>query len=143
MRNFFWQENILWPEDLRGLPAFVLLSGRDSLVPAHSVRQVLLAESERRRLAAEAQQSGGAVVIQSGPTFMPEVSADAGYGAPRGRNEVELLRVGFVPEAIHGQFWRDPAMMREVLLEVKATMQRAAGHLPDAHGARGSDADAL
>jgi len=41
-RNFIWHECILWPEDV-GYPqgTFVLLSGLDSIVPAHSVKRYL------------------------------------------------------------------------------------------------------
>jgi len=39
-RNFFWEQNLLWPEELQG-PTLVVLCGRDSIVPAHSVRRYL------------------------------------------------------------------------------------------------------
>jgi len=39
-RNFFWHQNLLWPEQLPG-PSLVVLSGRDSIIPAHSVRRYL------------------------------------------------------------------------------------------------------
>mmetsp|Transcript_21648 Transcript_21648/g.50605 ORF Transcript_21648/g.50605 Transcript_21648/m.50605 type:complete len:645 (-) Transcript_21648:112-2046(-) len=41
-RNFFWNQNLLWPEDLK-CPAIVVLSGQDSIVPAYSVRRYLAA----------------------------------------------------------------------------------------------------
>ena len=46
-RNFFWNQNLLWPEDLL-CPALVVLSGQDSIVPAHSVRRYLAAFKRRR-----------------------------------------------------------------------------------------------
>lgn len=39
-RNFFWYQNLLWPEELV-MPTLVMLSGEDSIVPAHSVRRYL------------------------------------------------------------------------------------------------------
>lgn len=39
-RNFFWHQNQLWPEELP-CPTLVVLSGHDSIVPAHSVRRYL------------------------------------------------------------------------------------------------------
>ncbi|CAJ1417026.1 unnamed protein product [Effrenium voratum] len=39
-RNFFWHQNLLWPEEL-DMPCMVMLSGEDSIVPAHSVRRYL------------------------------------------------------------------------------------------------------
>lgn len=45
-RNFFWSENIIWPEQL-SKAALVVLSGRDSIVPAHSVRRYLTAYKKR------------------------------------------------------------------------------------------------
>eukprot|EP00927_Polykrikos_kofoidii_P060620 TRINITY_DN55560_c0_g1_i1.p1 TRINITY_DN55560_c0_g1~~TRINITY_DN55560_c0_g1_i1.p1 ORF type:complete len:679 (-),score=72.11 TRINITY_DN55560_c0_g1_i1:329-2365(-) len=47
-RNFFWEQCELWPETVRR-PMFVMLSGRDAIVPAHSVRRLLHAEQWRRR----------------------------------------------------------------------------------------------
>jgi len=41
-RNFFWYQNQLWPDELPG-PTLVVLGGRDSIVPAHSVRRYLTA----------------------------------------------------------------------------------------------------
>mmetsp|Transcript_30030 Transcript_30030/g.69170 ORF Transcript_30030/g.69170 Transcript_30030/m.69170 type:complete len:625 (-) Transcript_30030:59-1933(-) len=41
-RNFFWSQNLLWPEDLK-CPALVVLSGQDSIIPAHSVRRYVAA----------------------------------------------------------------------------------------------------
>jgi len=39
-RNFFWDENIVWAEDLT-FPTLVILSGQDSIVPSFSVRRYL------------------------------------------------------------------------------------------------------
>jgi len=48
-RNFFWHQNQLTPEELPG-PTMVVLCGRDSIVPAHSVRRYLSAYRHKRRL---------------------------------------------------------------------------------------------
>lgn len=45
-RNFFWHQCILWPEQI-GVPALVVLSGRDSIVPTHSVRRYLAAHIQK------------------------------------------------------------------------------------------------
>lgn len=39
-RNFFWFENMLWPEQLT-MPSLIVLSGEDTIVPAHSVRRYM------------------------------------------------------------------------------------------------------
>jgi pimeloyl-ACP methyl ester carboxylesterase len=41
-RNFFWFENMLWPEQLT-MPSLIVLSGKDTIVPAHSVRRYMAA----------------------------------------------------------------------------------------------------
>jgi len=47
-RNFFWYQCILWPEEIsRGTPAIVVLSGKDSIVPTHSVRRYLSAYKQK------------------------------------------------------------------------------------------------
>lgn len=48
-RNFFWYQNILWPEQLT-MPSLVVLSGCDSIVPAHSVRRYLVAYKQQHPL---------------------------------------------------------------------------------------------
>lgn len=118
MRNFFWQQNNLWPDELHGFPSLVVLGGRDPLVPAHSVRLLFQAEKERRRLGAEAARSGGAVVIQSGHSPSAQDSNAPVLEEP--------TRVVFAPLAVHGQFWRDAAMEEHVLAEVRATIARGA-----------------
>ncbi|KAI0083186.1 hypothetical protein BDY19DRAFT_998779 [Irpex rosettiformis] len=45
-RHFFWTENILWKEDLRGRKVGVALSGRDQIVDAEKVRRYLTEEDE-------------------------------------------------------------------------------------------------
>lgn len=42
-RNFFWFDCILWPESLAAIPSLIVLSGRDNIVPAHSVCRYLTA----------------------------------------------------------------------------------------------------
>lgn len=49
-RNFFWHQNQLWPEELP-CPTLVVLSGRDSIVPAHSVRRYLTFYKQHHNLA--------------------------------------------------------------------------------------------
>lgn len=46
-RNFFWHQNQLWPEEVP-CPALVVLSGHDSIVPAHSVRRYLMAYKQKK-----------------------------------------------------------------------------------------------
>jgi len=48
-RNFFWFMNLLWPEDLT-MPSLVALSGKDAIVPAHSVRRYLAVYKRRHGL---------------------------------------------------------------------------------------------
>lgn len=48
-RNFFWFTNLLWPEDL-AMPALVVLSGRDGIVPAHSIRRYMSVYKQRHGL---------------------------------------------------------------------------------------------
>lgn len=48
-RNFFWYQNLLWPEEVT-MPALVVLSGFDSIVPAHSVRRYLMAYKHKHEL---------------------------------------------------------------------------------------------
>ncbi|EER14280.1 conserved hypothetical protein [Perkinsus marinus ATCC 50983] len=47
-RNFFWEQNNVWPEELRNVPTHVSLCGKDFIVPAHSIRRLLEAESAAR-----------------------------------------------------------------------------------------------
>ena len=44
-RTFFWSENILWKEDLRGHRTTVFLSGKDSIINAKQVRAYLQQEN--------------------------------------------------------------------------------------------------
>eukprot|EP00927_Polykrikos_kofoidii_P026294 TRINITY_DN23447_c0_g1_i1.p1 TRINITY_DN23447_c0_g1~~TRINITY_DN23447_c0_g1_i1.p1 ORF type:complete len:739 (-),score=97.65 TRINITY_DN23447_c0_g1_i1:183-2399(-) len=66
VRNMFWQQNQLWPDDVN-VPCLVVLSGRDKLVPAHCIRRHLHIEIERRWLLRESKKSGGHMVIQTAP----------------------------------------------------------------------------
>jgi hypothetical protein len=47
MRNLFWQQAEL-PLESMSCPVLVLLSGKDAIVPAHSVRRLLRSEQVRR-----------------------------------------------------------------------------------------------
>lgn len=40
-RHFFWIENILWKEELDGLPSAVILAGQDSVLDAKEVWKYL------------------------------------------------------------------------------------------------------
>lgn len=119
LRNFFWQQNNLWPEDLAEVKCLVVLSGEDRLVPAHSVQRHLQAECERRRLHREAKRSGGHVVIQTQlpPGRVRPLHSEAAEGDAQAPGAAEM-RVRFFHGAGHGQFWTDPEMMEEVLQEV-------------------------
>jgi len=146
-RNFFWQQNNLWPEDLAQIPALLVLSGEDRLVPTHSVRGLFHAVVERHRLAKEAERSGGDVVIQSGLSLAAACGWSAQTGSPPrrgtsppppdmdaggvwdhtaadipadGTNAVPEpeLRLCFFPDAAHGQVCVDPPLMEMVLQEV-------------------------
>ncbi|KAF4668906.1 hypothetical protein FOL47_002812 [Perkinsus chesapeaki] len=48
-RNLFWEQNNLWPEELRDVPTHVSLCGKDFILPAHSVRRLLEAEEAARQ----------------------------------------------------------------------------------------------
>merc|ERR1712178_522913 len=58
-------QNNVWPDDIH-MPCLVVLSGKDRLVPAHSIHILLQAELERRRLVRAAKQVDGEIVIQTG-----------------------------------------------------------------------------
>lgn len=45
-RHFFWAENVLWKEDIAGLPVGVVLSECDQIVDAQEVRRYLTGEDE-------------------------------------------------------------------------------------------------
>ena len=45
-RHFFWAENILWKEELEGLPCGIVLAGRDSVLDAKEVWRYLTGRSE-------------------------------------------------------------------------------------------------
>jgi len=65
-RNFFWQDNDLTAEKLQR-PAVVLLSGADTIVPAHSVRRLLECEKRRRQqllVSDKLAREGGSMVRQ-------------------------------------------------------------------------------
>jgi|ERR1712216_222621 len=89
MRNHFWRQNNLWPEDLAKFPTFLQLGGDDPLVPSHSIK------------------------------IMFEVANQAN------------TNVLFENDAIHGHFWRDEALMKKVLQEVKTTVHQGIARLSD------------
>ncbi|THH33144.1 hypothetical protein EUX98_g1045 [Antrodiella citrinella] len=45
-RHFFWTDNILWKEDLKGKPVGVVLSGSDQIVDVAEVRRYLTGEKD-------------------------------------------------------------------------------------------------
>jgi len=95
-RNFFWQQNELWPETVQR-PMLVLLSGNDAIVSAHSVRRLLLAERSRRQdtLRNDELQRNGATVVRQKPVA-DGVGFEGGRGLGRmGRNtsSVELSHI--------------------------------------------------
>ena len=58
-RHFFWGENILWKEELRGRPVAVSLSGSDQIVDGEGVRKYLTGEGEMK----EHWEQGGLEVL--------------------------------------------------------------------------------
>jgi pimeloyl-ACP methyl ester carboxylesterase len=61
-RCFVWHENILWPDDLDGIPTTVVLSGCDQIVPSYAIRRFLEAAQADRdsdTAAAAAAAAGG------------------------------------------------------------------------------------
>eukprot|EP00928_Gymnodinium_smaydae_P029417 TRINITY_DN22163_c1_g1_i1.p1 TRINITY_DN22163_c1_g1~~TRINITY_DN22163_c1_g1_i1.p1 ORF type:complete len:716 (+),score=162.82 TRINITY_DN22163_c1_g1_i1:57-2150(+) len=50
-RNFFWEQNTMWPEELR-VPAVIQLAGDDALVHSRSVRRLMEYEQANRAKAA-------------------------------------------------------------------------------------------
>uniref|UniRef100_A0A7S3PQ22 AB hydrolase-1 domain-containing protein n=1 Tax=Aplanochytrium stocchinoi TaxID=215587 RepID=A0A7S3PQ22_9STRA len=48
-RYFHWDECILWPEDLEGIPTVVGVSANDSVVPSHSVYRYLTAYKTKNK----------------------------------------------------------------------------------------------
>eukprot|EP00928_Gymnodinium_smaydae_P019799 TRINITY_DN17620_c0_g1_i1.p1 TRINITY_DN17620_c0_g1~~TRINITY_DN17620_c0_g1_i1.p1 ORF type:complete len:717 (+),score=128.00 TRINITY_DN17620_c0_g1_i1:110-2260(+) len=128
-RNFFWEQSNLFPEDLHGIPAMLLLGGRDPLVPAHSVRQMFHAEAERQRLALEAGRSGGDVVIQSGLVpRRPVLPVASKNGADENMQAPAPARICFVKRAEHGQFWKDEEILEECLQQVTAIIRHGVAH---------------
>ncbi|KAF4668903.1 hypothetical protein FOL47_002809 [Perkinsus chesapeaki] len=89
-RNFFWEENILWPEDLRNVPTHITLGGNDFIAPAHSTRNLLGVEKLERTEIAESNRE------------LP----DARF-AP--------LSVYWIPEGVHGEILFYASSRRDVL----------------------------
>ena len=57
-RHFFWAENILWKEELKGLPCGIVLAGQDSILDAKEVWRYLTGHSEAVAMEGEWTQSG-------------------------------------------------------------------------------------
>lgn len=77
-RNFFWQENDLAPSKVN-VPAVVLLSGEDTIVPAHSVRRLIECEKRKRQnvhLAESIALEGGSLVCQDDILFSRQNTED-------------------------------------------------------------------
>ncbi|EER17363.1 hypothetical protein Pmar_PMAR022308 [Perkinsus marinus ATCC 50983] len=66
-RNFFWEENILWPEDLREVPTHITLCGGDFIAPVHSTRNLLGVEKLER---SEIAETAGESIEEFGRTAM-------------------------------------------------------------------------
>ena len=49
MRNFFWEQNVLYPDQLH-VPSAVSLAGKDHIIPTMSIMRVLQFENRRRKL---------------------------------------------------------------------------------------------
>jgi len=58
-RRFFWQSNILWPEQIVGIPSTVVLSSEDYIVPSHAVRRFLVSWERRRMKGCSDGHKGG------------------------------------------------------------------------------------
>mmetsp|Transcript_46676 Transcript_46676/g.108780 ORF Transcript_46676/g.108780 Transcript_46676/m.108780 type:complete len:660 (+) Transcript_46676:58-2037(+) len=119
-RTFFWNQNNLWPEDLCQVPSLVVLSGRDRLVPAHTVKSYLEALCERRRRANEKDMRAAGSLRTIG-SIHGLLSHGAGSCYPTGFEP----KVRFLADAVHGQFWGDADLMKQVLHDVTSLVDFA------------------
>ena len=97
-RNFRWQDNTVWPEDLK-VPSLVALSADDYLVPALSVRYHIEREIRKRERGSRPQ----------------DVSLST-------NSPLDLL---WVEDAFHGQFLVDGVVREKILCAVRGTIQKA------------------
>ncbi|KAF4754089.1 Ribose-phosphate pyrophosphokinase 2, partial [Perkinsus olseni] len=93
-RNFFWEENIIWPEDLRDVPTHITLCGNDFIAPAHSTRNLLGVEKLERAEIAEINGESAA------ERFAP-------------------LSVYWIPDGVHAEILFYGSSRREVLSRVE------------------------
>ncbi|KAF4753700.1 Ribose-phosphate pyrophosphokinase 2, partial [Perkinsus olseni] len=93
-RNFFWEENIIWPEDLRDVPTHITLCGNDFIAPAHSTRNLLGVEKLERAEIAEINGDSAA------ERFAP-------------------LSVYWIPDGVHAEILFYGSSRREVLSRVE------------------------
>ncbi|KAF4687925.1 hypothetical protein FOZ60_003316 [Perkinsus olseni] len=93
-RNFFWEENIIWPEDLRDVPTHITLCGNDFIAPAHSTRNLLGVEKSERAEIAEINGESAA------ERFAP-------------------LSVYWIPDGVHAEILFYGSSRREVLSRVE------------------------
>mmetsp|Transcript_17980 Transcript_17980/g.41977 ORF Transcript_17980/g.41977 Transcript_17980/m.41977 type:complete len:677 (-) Transcript_17980:106-2136(-) len=137
-RNFFWNQNNLWPEDLCQVPSLVVLSGRDRLVPAHTVKGFLEATIDKQR-------KGTLKEVWHSNSAMPAVGAASPESPMRATGSTHALlqppqmqsspcsgraltegfepRLRFLPDAVHGQFWADTDLMNQVLRDIVAIVR--------------------
>lgn len=128
-RNFFWQENDFAVEKL-GTPAVVLLSGNDTIVPAHSVRRLLECERRRRRkllLENKVVQEGGSVVMQRAEGGFARQVTDEELKLDPAALEVARMPLEIIwrPQAAHSDCWETKEGRREVLQGLKSLMRGA------------------
>jgi len=110
-RNFFWQQCDLPPEDVH-CPALVLLSGRDEIVPATTIKGRLSAERRRRRelLRAEALAHKALGREQERPWAMTNAASCVDLHGSHGQRESEVraarapLELLWQPDLVHCEF---------------------------------------
>mmetsp|Transcript_3169 Transcript_3169/g.7425 ORF Transcript_3169/g.7425 Transcript_3169/m.7425 type:complete len:1296 (-) Transcript_3169:261-4148(-) len=116
-RRLFWQQWILWPEKLK-FPTNVVLSGLDSMIPAHSIRTHLVAINELRRLkreellakrsrAAGAGRRGKEVLDVSGEEGEPRLGEQSLFSLAEKR-KLARISVLWFPHLGHGEFLARP-----------------------------------
>eukprot|EP00929_Paragymnodinium_shiwhaense_P107926 TRINITY_DN74275_c0_g1_i1.p1 TRINITY_DN74275_c0_g1~~TRINITY_DN74275_c0_g1_i1.p1 ORF type:complete len:719 (-),score=145.00 TRINITY_DN74275_c0_g1_i1:143-2299(-) len=132
-RNMFWQQNELWPEMVQQ-PLLVLLSGKDAIVPALSVRRLLRAEQGRRQELlqdAALSSSGGVRVRQQQPflqdghqggqtaggAMLPETTVSRKEDLQVAASPLEIV---WYPDLVHAQFMAMPKIRMEVTSTIVA-----------------------
>ncbi|EER06627.1 ribose-phosphate pyrophosphokinase, putative [Perkinsus marinus ATCC 50983] len=116
-RNFFWEQNNVWPEELRNVPTHVSLCGKDFIVPAHSIRRLLEAESAARlAITREDQLKKSRLHEQS-------------RNLKKGREDLfQPMRVDWNDDGIHGEALLNSGWRRNILrgiADVISALRRA------------------